>query len=259
MGKFLKVVGISTLALIGLCVLGAILAPRTPSTNTSSTSRQMEPTSPVAATGSVAPEETSSPDPTDEPPPESATVALADIAIKKTTLRQEPSAMADSVGYVCPNDKLAYLAQHKALLFEYYRVKVLEQGESCDARRVPVGEEGWVNSSDVAPPSVDTASIPTATPEPTRTPKPTEVNPNYVSRKQFGDTWPLTVEEGHIRCLSGQAVVFSAGGYVYAVNGTAKGRDKYRDIDEIWRDDPVYPGLKINIGPLLDYGLSLCK
>jgi hypothetical protein len=59
----------------------------------------------------------------------------------------------------------------------------------------------------------------------------------YVSRAEFGDKWPLTVEEGVLRCDPRGAlgaVLFETGGRRYAVNGTAKSLG-HRPIDPIWR------------------------
>jgi hypothetical protein len=89
-----------------------------------------------------------------------------------------------------------------------------------------------------------------------------------VSRSQFKGDWPLTVESGTLSCEpfravpSLQLVTFSSKGTTYAVNGTARGQAKKRgwlEIDPIWRKDPSAPGLKVNIGPLIDRGLALCK
>jgi len=87
-----------------------------------------------------------------------------------------------------------------------------------------------------------------------------------VSQSDFGSNWPLTVSKGTLSCapLGGDLgiVTFSENGKTYAVNGLAKGRAKqngWRAIDEIWKANPSVPGTKINIGPLIDRGLSLCK
>jgi hypothetical protein len=39
------------------------------------------------------------------------------------------------------------------------------------------------------------------------------------------------------------------------VNGMAS---SYEDINPIWADDPASPGLKKNIGPLINAGLEMC-
>jgi hypothetical protein len=75
-----------------------------------------------------------------------------------------------------------------------------------------------------------------------------------VSRSTFGDNWPLTVDFGRLECTliepkgyTGRvpltAVMFTANGTVYAVNGIAHRLGK--DIDEIWSPgDPVWITLK---------------
>jgi hypothetical protein len=57
-------------------------------------------------------------------------------------------------------------------------------------------------------------------------------------------------------------LTFTAGGKTYGLNGTARNLEKqrgYADIREIWKDDPVDSGAKINIGPIIEKGLSLCE
>lgn len=108
-----------------------------------------------------------------------------------------------------------------------------------------------------------------------------------ISKDQFGDKWPLLVSSGVVKCLTigNGSVVFEAEGKTYAVNGTAKGAAKrygFHPIEDIWLDDPEFFEMarelaksenkpvneiikamgaptKINIGPVLDSGLKLCK
>jgi hypothetical protein len=80
-----------------------------------------------------------------------------------------------------------------------------------------------------------------------------------VSRSEFGKDWPLTVEEGVLRCEGAGAVTISTGGTTYAVNGLAGGMDIYRDINAIWADNPQIPSTKQYIGDLIDMGLELCE
>jgi hypothetical protein len=94
-----------------------------------------------------------------------------------------------------------------------------------------------------------------------------------VYRSDFGNKWPLTVSGGILSCRvvqrdpDLQAVVFGPSDDPYrddafAVNGTARSRaDDYGwrdDIEVIWADNPEIEGTKKNIGPLIDFGLSLC-
>jgi hypothetical protein len=86
-----------------------------------------------------------------------------------------------------------------------------------------------------------------------------------VTKEEFGEDWPFTVERGFVDCtnLSGglREAVFRSGGMTYALNGTARSRAKaqgYEDVMDIWRDDPNNPGLKIDIGPILDLALQEC-
>ncbi len=101
------------------------------------------------------------------------------------------------------------------------------------------------------------APTPTATLEPTPALPPPRPSGD-VSRAEFGDDWPLTVEAGELLCID-QAVVLDTGGITYAVNGTAKDRadeSGWQDIEAIWADGDA--GLKKDIGPLIERGLALC-
>jgi Protein of unknown function (DUF2511) len=77
-------------------------------------------------------------------------------------------------------------------------------------------------------------------------------NSEEVSRADLGSDWPLTVDSGTLVCEGAGSVTFTVNGTTYAVNGLAEGAD----IDPIWADSG--DGLKKNIGPLIDRGLSLC-
>ena len=78
-----------------------------------------------------------------------------------------------------------------------------------------------------------------------------------VSRADFGKKWPLTVSSGTLSCKEPGQVFFETGGTVYTVNGMAATMTDLPEIDPLWKDAPH--GLKKNIGPLIQRGLSLCK
>lgn len=96
-------------------------------------------------------------------------------------------------------------------------------------------------------------------PEPTPVPARTAVPPGFMSRTEFGEDWPLTVESGTVACLRPSIVVFYAEGVTYAINGVAQSTDEYADIRPIWRDHPIVEGLKVSIAPILERGLALCE
>lgn len=87
-----------------------------------------------------------------------------------------------------------------------------------------------------------------------------------ITESEYGEEWPLTAKEGTLNCTSLGTlgiITFTANGITYAVNGTAKARARqsgWREINEIWKDNPnPQYGPKINIAPLVQKGLSLCK
>lgn len=96
----------------------------------------------------------------------------------------------------------------------------------------------------------------------------TEAASTKVSRDEFKGDWPLTIDSGTLTCerflnfKSVKLVTLSSGGKTYALNGIASGQAKKRgflDIYTIWRDHPKLPGLKVNIGPLIERALALCE
>lgn len=77
---------------------------------------------------------------------------------------------------------------------------------------------------------------------------------------EIKEKWPLKVAEGEIECRTGQVLLFRDGTRVYPINGTARMKfPKLPEIDAIWKADPKIPGVKINIGPLMDEARKLCK
>jgi hypothetical protein len=86
-----------------------------------------------------------------------------------------------------------------------------------------------------------------------------EASGSEISQAEYGDKWPFTVPSERLECVPYSKVVFHAGGVSYAVNGLAMSDNRYREIRPIWKDNPEIPGTKINIGPVLDRGLALCK
>ena len=81
-----------------------------------------------------------------------------------------------------------------------------------------------------------------------------------VGRATMNDTWPLTVDEGLLRCKGSNGVgqvTIEVSGKKYAVNGSAKNDKANAAIDPIWANDTT-PGLKKNISPLIQEGLRLC-
>lgn len=83
----------------------------------------------------------------------------------------------------------------------------------------------------------------------------------YVDKTLTGaKAWPLTVASAVLHC-NNYAVSITAAGNTYALNGLATDRKIAPEFpDNLWRNDPKHPGLggKVNIGPLIQKGLSLC-
>lgn len=85
----------------------------------------------------------------------------------------------------------------------------------------------------------------------------------------LGSKWPLTVTDVVLRCEPLAHPTQKLGivtavhqGTTYSVNGLADSRAAsrgWRMIHPIWKANPEVPGTKMNIGPLIDYGLQLCR
>ena len=94
-----------------------------------------------------------------------------------------------------------------------------------------------------------------------------------VSYEDYGDRWPLTVDEATLHCeevevwdSDAQLVWVESKGYAYPVNGTAKSFLKnekpglnVRDFHIIWSADMDRPGFMVNVMPLLNDGLEMCE
>lgn len=59
-----------------------------------------------------------------------------------------------------------------------------------------------------------------------------------ISRADFGEEWPFTVESGTLRCSGSGAVTFTTEGATYAVNGTASTVGAGIAIEPIWAFAP---------------------
>lgn len=89
-------------------------------------------------------------------------------------------------------------------------------------------------------------------------------NTLQFTKQDYPGEWPFAVDEMEVYC-SGYSEIYgkASNGKVYALNGSAKGVS-YHDpsvskIEEIWLDDPSWPGLKISYGDFITKGLELCE
>jgi hypothetical protein len=89
--------------------------------------------------------------------------------------------------------------------------------------------------------------------------------PILITQEQYGDEWPFLVAKGVLECMPPGIITFKAHNKTYAVNGLANSRG-YKDIDEIWKDDPKQLGMedstniinKVDLGAIISKGLELC-
>lgn len=78
-----------------------------------------------------------------------------------------------------------------------------------------------------------------------------------ISKIDFGENWPFSVEKGILKCEQPGIVTFKVNNIEYAVNGLADTKG-YTDIRPIWLDSPNLYQPKINIAPIINAGLELC-
>lgn len=90
-----------------------------------------------------------------------------------------------------------------------------------------------------------------------------------VSRAEFGNTWPLTVDAVELRCvvvipsrpdLAG--LVFEHNNRIFTLNGIARGHAPtmgWHEIGDLWRDNRAIEGTKVPITPLIERAGALCS
>jgi hypothetical protein len=91
-----------------------------------------------------------------------------------------------------------------------------------------------------------------------------QIAPTTRTSAEYGNKWAFTVDNGELDCIpnvpgerSGDVILKTDQG-TYAINGSAMGKGIYKDLEEIWRDDPNNPGAKISVSDVIDSGLDIC-
>ena len=81
-----------------------------------------------------------------------------------------------------------------------------------------------------------------------------------VTAAEFGDKWPLTVDEGYVECRRGDSYVFTSNGKTYGLNGFGDTFFADAKLHDIWKKDPKHPGLGLylSIDPLSKIAEGLC-
>jgi hypothetical protein len=79
-----------------------------------------------------------------------------------------------------------------------------------------------------------------------------------VTRAEFGDAWPLTVDSGTVHCRGTDSVTFETGGVIYDVTGADEvfGSGFGEPIEPIWARDAN--GALKDLAPLELAGNRLC-
>lgn len=87
-----------------------------------------------------------------------------------------------------------------------------------------------------------------------------------IDGTSYGDKWPLTFEKAKVSCVNRvYAFVYDINtDDRYPLNGMAKdavksGKMEGSNLDDVWKDDPDYEGVKISISPLIEAANALCN
>ena len=98
-------------------------------------------------------------------------------------------------------------------------------------------------------------------------PQRTEISSTVSAATWTDGPWPFTVDRGELQCIGpaddpGVFLVTDQGD-IYALNPAAiRMADQVgaiADLDPIWRwYDPEYPNARVNVSPMIVYGLALC-
>lgn len=88
-----------------------------------------------------------------------------------------------------------------------------------------------------------------------------------LTQAQLGPRWPLTVPAATVHCRNPTGpeagdVTVTINGVEYALNGLAAQENRWPAFADsgLWRHDPsTVRGVKVDITPLVDAGLKLCR
>ena len=75
-----------------------------------------------------------------------------------------------------------------------------------------------------------------------------------ITENEYGKRWPFAVAQARLRCEGRGAIILTARGDEYAVNGMAA--NHYASIQAIWKKGNDQ---NIDLGPIISRGLTLCK
>lgn len=67
-------------------------------------------------------------------------------------------------------------------------------------------------------------------------------NERSVTRAEYGEQWPFTVDSGTLVCVEASAVLFRTDGGLYALNGRARGSRRWAEPDAILKTGELMAG-----------------
>ena len=156
-GVLVLVVGIVLAFVTGLNSISTYFSPAAPTERPISLSGRLPTPAPTVTRTPVAkPTALITPEPA-RPTPATPTGQV----VLTSNLRTDPRVADDTrQAILCPSDLVEYTAQRTVEDIVWYRVRVIQLTTDCNARRAPVGTEGWASSIVLSPPSGPVAAAP---------------------------------------------------------------------------------------------------
>lgn len=81
-----------------------------------------------------------------------------------------------------------------------------------------------------------------------------------VHSSSFGSDWPFIVDSVKLMCDNRNSIKVPyviSGGIAYGLTGYAS--NIFSPVDKIWANNSKLPGTKINLGPIRDEALKMCR
>jgi hypothetical protein len=162
LGVLVLVVGIVLVFVTGMNSISAYFSPAAPTERPISLAGRLPTPAPTVTRTPVAkPTTLPTPEPARPTPATQTPATPTGQVVLTSNLRTDPRVADDTrQAILCPSDLVEYTAQRTVEDIVWYRVRVIQLAADCNARRAPVGTEGWASSNVVSAPSGPVAAAP---------------------------------------------------------------------------------------------------
>ena len=149
-GVLVLVVGVVLVFVTGMTSISAFFSPVAPTARPIAIAGGLPTPAPtITRTPAATPTTVATPMPVSTP-----TAAPIGSVLLISYLRTDPRVADDTrQAILCPDDSVQYIQQQTVEDLVWYRVRVAQLATDCNARRAPVGTEGWASSNVVSAPS----------------------------------------------------------------------------------------------------------